>query len=461
MEEYHWQMFLRRLSRRGEPADFKEFIGELAATSAVDPEIVAGVYPMVIADDIAKTMLAVSLQLPAAEAERTLQQIADTAARAQFKKGLRKVLSPRERDWHRRVVGIIRNTVIPGTAALAAMFRAYIRGDYDLEQDPNRLVWEASQMVRPGRHRPSIGRRRRPGSSLEPALALVGQAGALALRGKPLWDRWADEANPPVDAWMLVMNGAIEHFAFNRDIFPLEAIEDARPRWREILEPLSRKLPITEGEPVTRVTREYVEGLFDDLEPFLEGEEVPTPEVLAQLPKPREDYIDLLWRNITQWDEWDVEEPDVVFFLSNMIVLLGLFRAEKAINPLIDVVAGTAGTDAVEMAEEAVNALALIGEPAREAVLNFLQYSQNDRARAELAPAAPDVAVDDPRTFPILAQLFQEIDWEDGKASVVYALATLGDMQAVPLLKAALEEPGLDPWYAAELQEALDDLEAG
>lgn len=467
MEEYTWETFLRQLVRRGEPRDFKAFLRKFAHLPSLDLDTVAGVYPMIIADEIAWTMLAASLQLPPAEAERTLTQVVNAVARTPFQKGLRKTLNAREREMFQRVVAIIRSTVIPGSHALAATFRAYIRGDYDLEEDPNLLVREANRIMRrESSARPARRRKRRRGAS-ELALGLVGRAGALGLRGKRLWVRWPDEATPPVDAWMLVVDGSIRNLSLQEDLLPLPAIEEARPRRREIFQRLGEKLAPTreekpeEEEAEESLDLEEVEALVNDLEPFLIGEELPSAERLAALPKPPEQYGQLLADLLEHWEAWNFGDPDTVPYLCALIRLQGYLPPEDpsdAVDALIDIVAGTAGTELEEMAEEASAALALIGESAREAVFDYLRYSENDPARADLVHVVPEVADGAPDAFPILAQCFQEISWEEGKRSVVAALAVLEDERAIPLLEAALKEPELEAWQVSVLQNALAEL---
>lgn len=451
MEEYRWEEFLRRLSKRGEPADFKAFLSEhTARTPSVEPEMWAAMYPMITADDVGKTMLAAALQLPAAEAERTLDQIAGVLPRARFRRRLSKELSSQQRQLHQGAVGVLRRTVMPGTAALVATFRAYIRGEYDLEQDPNSLVREANRLVERDQDR---------------ALELVGQAGALALRGKELWDRWSDDANPPLNNWTMVLLGVVDHFAQHEEVYPLRAIEDERSRWPDVLRALEerpKREPEREEEDETAELA-YAESLFDDLEPFLYTEVPPHAEELAVLPRAPEEYVDLIIHSVREWDGWDLSEPSTELLLTNMIAILGAFRAEEAVDPLIDVVARTINSEFFGMAEAASNALGMIGEPALEPMLDFVRYSDNDPARVELAVPLAGVGRGDPRTYAVLTEFFEEVawavdDWGNGKADVAYGLGMLGDERAVPLLEAALNDPAADDHDRELIEIALEDL---
>ncbi len=475
-EEYTWETFLQRLVRRGEPRDFKAFLRQFTGLSSVGLDMAASIYPVVIGDEITHAMLAASLQLPPAEAERTLTQIVNVVARAPFQKGLRKTLNAREREAFQRVVGLIRRAVIPGSHALAATFRAYIRGDYDLKEDPNLLIREASRLMRQ-KSASGPGRRRKRRAVSETALELVGRAGALALRGKPLWHHWPEEAASPVNDWMLVIDGALENLSQYKEFFPLPSIEEARPRWREILQQLATKPSAAKEESAEEeegaekveakeprkpeLAPEDMDEMLNELEPFLAGEKLPSAETLATLPRPHEQYGQLLARLLFHWEDWDFDDPDTVPFLIALIRLQGYLLPKDptdAVESLVDIVAGTADSDLEEMAEEASNALALIGEPAREAVLDYLRYSENNPARAVLVLAMSEVADGAPEAFSVLAQCFQEISWDEGKRAVVAALAMLEDERAIPLLEKALQEPGLEPWQIGVLQNALEEL---
>ncbi|MFQ5854737.1 MAG: HEAT repeat domain-containing protein [Anaerolineae bacterium] len=453
MEEYRWEEFLRRLGKRGEPADFKAFMADHDARApSIDPQMWAAMYPMIVADNVGKTMLAAALQLPAAEAERTLDQIAGVLPRARFRKRLNKELTRQQREWHQTAIRVIRHQVVLGTAALVATFRAYIRGDYDLGQDPNNLIREANRLVDQDPDR---------------ALELVGQAGALALRGKELWDRWSEEAKPPVASWTLVLYGVIDHFAHYEDIYPLAAIENERPRWADTLRALEGKPKpeADEEEDVETVGLEYLDSLFDDLEPFLYADGPPTAQELATLPRAPEEYVDFLIHSVRKWDTWDLSEPSTELLLTNMIAILGEFRAEEAVDAFIDIVANTIGDELFGMAEAASNALAIIGEPALGPMLDFVRYSDNDAARVELALPLAQVGRGDPQAYETLVQFFEEVDWEvdeweTGKANVAYALGQLGDQRAVQVLRAALSDPAADDYDRELIETALDDLGA-
>lgn len=453
MDEHRWETFLQRLARRGEPADFKEFMTEhTARTPSVDLEMWASVYPLIIVDDVARTMLAVTLQLPASEAERTLEQIAGVLPRANFKRRLAKTLSRELRRLHQQAVRVIRHTVIPGTSALIATFRAYIRGDYDLEEDPNVLVREANRLVAQDPDR---------------ALELVGRAGALALRGKELWDRWSEDATPPMNHWMLVLNTFVDHLQHKPNIFPMDAIENERSRWPEVLQALEAgpELESTEEPEREAPGLAYVNRLLDDLDPFLYGEQPITAKTLASLPNPPEEYIDVLIHSVQSWDDWDFSEPETQEFIANMVAVLGELQAEEVVEPCIDIVARATDMKLYELVEAAINALATIGKPALKPILDFVQYSDNNVARVDLAGILPQIGRDDPRTYKVLAQLFEEVRWVEnelgaGKAEVAETLGELGDERPIPLLLAALNDPAASEEDREVIAKVLEELGA-
>lgn len=450
MDKYNWEEFLYQLGKRGEPADFKAFLSEYGRHPSIEPEMLAAVYPMITASDIAKTMLAAALQLPPEEAKRTLDQIAGVVPSAAFRKRLNKELSRQQREWHQTVVHMFRYTVIPGTSALVATFRTYIRGDYDLAKDPNELIREAIRLVDEDRER---------------ALELIGEAGALALRGKELWARWPDEVDPPLHNWLLVLDGFVGHLREKPEVYPLGAIEDEREDWLETLRILEEKPEPELSEEAKARDPAYGGELFDELEPFLYGGRQIRAEEIAKLPKPPEEYADLVLHSVRAWDRWDYSEVGTEELLMNMMAILGELQYEAAVEPLLDVVAGTVDSELFDMADEATYALANIGEPALEPLLDFVRYSDDDLARVELAETLAKVGRDDPRTFEVLAQLFQEVpwylgEWGMGKLDVAEAFATLGDQRAIPLLEAALKDPDADYHDKQMIETALYNLRA-
>ncbi|HID86433.1 MAG TPA: DUF2150 family protein, partial [Anaerolineae bacterium] len=369
MQKHEWREYLDRVMDRGKPSDFKAFLDEIKEKPEIDPEMWAAIYPAVLTVEIGETMLAAATQLLPEEAEDALNEITRALQRLDFKKDLRR-LPRRERQWHERVVQLIRRDVLPGSEALAAAFRHYIRGDYDLQQDPNLLIKEANRLGWRNRRR---------------ALELVGQAGALALRGKPLWNRWPGEVTQRLEPWVFILWTFVDSLQQNPDAYPLEEVEEERARWPARMVALEKKPEPKEKEiPVRKATWEYGAALFDDLEPFFGGRKGITPQRLEELPRPREDYVSLLLSNVEQRNAWDLDDWDVQSLLGNMILLLGSFRVEEAVDALIGVVAEGPPEEDV-LTQAAVVALGQIGEPSFGAVEDFIRYSDNQVAKESLA----------------------------------------------------------------------------
>jgi hypothetical protein len=403
MQRYEWREYLDHLRNRGRPSDFKAFMDQIKDKPEIEAEIWAVMYGAVMVNDIGKTMLAAATQLPLEEAERALDEITRALQRSDFKAGLRR-LPRRERRRYEQALRVIRRDVLPGSEALAVTFRHYIRDDYDLQQDPNLLIKEANG--------PGHGERRE-------ALELVGQAGALALRGRPLWSRWPEEVAQPLGSWVFILWTFIDYLRHHPDAYPLEEVEGERARWPATMVALERKQKPTEEPSPPERTAKYGFSLFDDLEPFLGGGEGITPPKLERLSKPKEEYVSLLLPNVERREAWDLDDWDDQAIMGNMILLLGSFKADEAVEPLIDVVAEGPPEGEDVLTQAAMIALGQMGEPAFRAAEDFIRYSDNQGAKVALAQVLagreseilrrPHGVIQDAQGYPLLVE-FDEDD---------------------------------------------------
>ena len=402
MQRYEWGEYLNHLMDRGKPSDFKTFMGGAEALSGVGVEMWASAYAIVMVSDIGKTMLAAATQLPLEEAEDALDEITRALRGLDFRKGLKR-LSRQERELHGRVVQLIRREVLPGSEALEAAFRHYIQNDYDLQQDPNLLIKEANRLGQRDRRR---------------ALKLVGRAGALALRGRPLWIRWPEEAAQLLGSWVFILWTFFDYLQHRPDAYPLEEVEKERSRWPARMVALEQEGGPAEMPPMPEGTDEYGFSLINDLGPLLVGREGIAPQKLKRLSKPREEYIDLLLCNVEQRKAWDLDDWDNQAWMGNAILLLGSFRADEAVDALVDVVAESPPEGEDVLTQTAVVALGQIGEPSFGAVEDFIRYSDNQAAKDALAEVLvgrespsvgrPHGVIQDDQGCPLLVEFDQD-----------------------------------------------------
>ena len=98
------------------------------------------------------------------------------------------------------------------------MFEAYGETDYDLADSPDRLLREAQALVE---------------KDNAAAAKLVGQVGAMALRGVEIRPVWFCVARPRLQMWLRGILGAVQNFAAAAHFsFPVDTVERERQKWR-------------------------------------------------------------------------------------------------------------------------------------------------------------------------------------------------------------------------------------
>ncbi|RLC62007.1 MAG: hypothetical protein DRI48_10065, partial [Chloroflexi bacterium] len=183
-----------------------------------------------------------------------------------------------------------------------------------------------------------------------------------------------------------------------------------------------------------------VDDLIEDL--IEQGEEPFTAEQLELCRSHRAEAVSALIELATdEYLQWE-DSPGEGYAPIRAVQLLGELKAEEAIPTLIDITAD-AGIETI-ISDAALHALQEIGLPALEPVLTFMRYSRDVEAKIKLAEMVGAVGEGNEQAYEVLAAVWEETAWEDGKCLLAYPLAQTGGERAVPLIEAALEDPELD-----------------
>ena len=426
VKQEDWRSKLDKLKELATPRAFQKHLQDMPEELRDDPGIVVPVYAAILEATLGEAMLAASLGLPKEEAKEALGEIEAAAWHLRSKEGLRALSRP-EQQMYRNLAELMED-LGEESVGLAAMCEHYIEGDYDLGEDPNRLIQKANR----------ISRRDAKG-----ALDLVGRAGALALRGKKLWKRWPDEASRRIRRWVFGIINVVSNLS-DGGLVPLEEVEVERKRW-----PRRRRKPEVEKRKRDEEMMALMYSLF-------EGEGALTPELVRRIRREGKAAIPYLMDIV--WDEslWSVDSPGGGWAPIHAVTLLGKLGAVEAAELLVDVVADSDPEDIIHGA--AIFALEDLGRPALDAVLDFLRYSSNVAAKISLAEVVGEIGRGDERAYEELVNLFHEATWPQGKCLVCSALGDLGDERAIPLLREALRDPRADEMDADEIVWALGQL---
>jgi len=419
-----WRAILNRLIELAQPKGFRNYLKGVPKEFSEDTRALVVACMAFLEAGLGEAMLDAVLRLPPEEAEEALADI-QAAALAFFPKRGQKMLSKRERYLYQRATKL--GSVLGKEAVgLAAMFSHYLWGDYDLEDDPNRLIQEADHLY---------------SRDANEALALVGQAGALALRGKRLWNRWPCEVNREMEPWVFAIINVISNFSLSGWI-PLAEVEVERKRWPREEQPVEEEAP--------------PEDLSDLLASLFEGEHALTTELVQKMQERREAVIPFLMDIVNDWELWDKDSPGGGWAPIHAVKLLGELKAAEAAELLIDVVADTEPEEIIHSA--AIFALKDIGLPALKPILDFMRYSHDVDTKLGLAEALGKVGQGSDDAYQELVRLFKEADWAQGKCLAATALGELGDGRAIPLLKKALSDPRIGVLDVNEIVWALKQL---
>jgi HEAT repeat protein len=312
---------------------------------------------------------------------------------------------------------------------LEAILNEYAAGRYDLAADPNEQIVQVRGML---------------GQDSQAALRLVGQAGAAVLRGESFWPRWPEETPEPLADWLWGLRSFV-HYLRSVQRYPLADVTAERQRAPEPTVLPAAAEPELPGE---------VQALLQGLVTLPVDTVRPAPEALAGFERWREAAIPELMALVR--DSSFYENEDTWWAVVLAVRLLGHLRADRAAPLLVDIVAEMEWGD--DMQAAAQRALVAIGRPAYPAIVAYFCYGQNVETKVALAEALARTGEKDAATFPLLALLWEDADWQQQRRLVAVALADLGDHQAVPLLQGALDDPRSDFPDQVHVRWALESL---
>jgi len=393
------------------------------------PNLIAWVYNERLTDwFVTSTGLFAALRLPPAEVPAALVEIRETLTNLDFE-GEQKRLKRNERRYYKSFAQLAATTFPELGRAMEALFNCYVAGDYDPQANPDGLVAEALEISE---------------GDLERAHHLVAQAGAIALHARPLWWRWEQEAYGLVEPRLTATLALVEGYTGGGETF-LGPLEKAGADAEKLLRTVKEKMAMLQEGGMVQETEAAelepspVDGLVDDL--IEQGEQRFTPEQLALCRTHREEAIAVLMGLAADEYLQMEDSPGDGYAPIRAVELLGELEAVEAIPELIDIVADT-DSDAI-IYSSAIYALKKMGLPVREQILTFMRYSWDVETKVALAEALEADGPDE-QVYRALVEVWKEAAWEDGKCLLAYALAQAGGEQAIPLLKAALEDPELE-----------------
>jgi HEAT repeat protein len=316
---------------------------------------------------------------------------------------------------------------------LMAMLYAYTEGEYSLDDDPNALLSRAWDIL---------------DEDEDKALSLLGQAGALALQGKPLWPLWHHELEEPLRDWAIAALDLVTSLREDGQ-WPLAEFSEEHARHQAAPEEVPPATPRTEAAVTPPETESRIQRLY-------EGEQALTPDLVEQFLAQRETVVPALRRLLHAWTLYDIEGPGEGWVPIHAVRLLGELEAEEAVDDLMEVLAESRQDEIIR--QTTLEALEKIGPAALPAALGFLRWSQRTGLQGEMAGLIGLLGREDERAYPALRTFYEQTDWDGARTLAVSALALLGDQRAIPLLRFALNERDLQPSDIATLATALGEL---
>lgn len=316
---------------------------------------------------------------------------------------------------------------------LMAMLYAYTGGKYSLDDDPNTLLARARDILDEDESK---------------ALRLLGQVGALALRGKPLWLLWHYELKEPLRDWAIAALNLVTSLREDGQ-WPLAEFTEEHTRRQAAPEEVPPAMPKTEAAVTPPETESLIQRLY-------EGEQALTPDLMEQFRAQHETVVPALRRLLYDGALYDTEGPGGGWVPIHAVHLLGELGAEEAVDDLMDVLADSQPEEIIR--QTTLEALEQIGPAALPAALEFLHWSWRTGLQGEVAGLIGLLGQEDEQAYPALRTFYEQTDWDGARTLAVSALALLGDRRAIPLLRFALNERDLQPSDIATLATALGEL---
>lgn len=315
---------------------------------------------------------------------------------------------------------------------IETVVQTYLEEAYDVEADPDDLVARAGEIV---------------ARNEAEARHLVGQAGAIALRGGDLWPRWPRETALPLSSWLWGLKRTIDLLK-SAGNYPLPATPPLEISWERLITGEEEE---REGYPPA------VQRLIDKLFVLPQGTHRPDPATLSRFDQLRHQAIPALVDLVGDRSTWIVDEEGWGGWAPIVAIhLLGYLRANQATDLLVDIVAETGWDNVIH--EAARLALLEIGRPAYPAVSRYLRYGRDVGTKVALAGVLARCGRSEAETFSLLAGLWQETAWSEYRRLVAVALGELGDRRALPLLREALDATESDFVDQLYLRWALQQL---
>ena len=435
-----WRAYFETLQELVRPEHMHKLLVSLAATHPdvnVQVPFVGGFLAQIF---VLSLGLIAAFGATLAEAPKRLTEMAEALSSLDFETGLQS-LSRKERKQYRAFVEFFGPFVSELGQVMARVFTCYVTDDYDLRQDANELMRQAEQLY---------------STDPEAARHQLARAGAMGLRGVRFWWRWQDEIAQPLQSWTVILNMLISSVTLEgKQLLGPAAVES--PRWQEVC----RKAQQEEwaSEEFFAGPKMAEAGELDELiEELYNGPEALTQELRAAFAARAEQAIPRLITVATDDELWPEDAPGEGYVPIHALRLLGELRAVAAVPALIDIIADSEPEEFIY--DAAFEALESIGAPAAPAILETLRYSRDMALKTALAPTLGEMGTRQAGDFETLAQLYHQATWEEGRTQVVWALGSLGDKRAIPLLRKELADLSIPTTERRELYDALLELGA-